>query len=578
MEKNYLTSIVKLLYQLYKRIEIGIQQSGTVFFYSIVLFLKRRCLFRVKDLYLSAYLVQGKEKHSKEKMNVLFCGDKNSLKYISNFLFSDDPNIKYIGRYPIWKLAKIYSTLSKDVDVIIFKTDRFLSKFLQKKGFITLPAWINMKLDITKSLEEISKNFKKSAKEDIRRIERHGYSYEVTDDPKKFDEFYYNLRQPYFIKRIGEQALPGSTSYFEVKNGFESGKLFLIKDGDKYISGFIIINHRKETNPHFMGILESPYLDEGAGSALFYNFITWAKRHDIKILNFGHTRTFLNEGAFRFKRKWGMTAEIDRSFFGMFAFKFNNFKTRAVYEFFEKNPFLYIDKNKLKGFVFSHNQVNSDEIRKIYKRYYTPGMKELTVIFSRQKLEGLLKNFNGRIDGNVVRITPDNLPKKSKDEEQVRHIIPKEYEELFKSLVIQFPNLKNNIAHTFTNTLPRFKKKNIDITRVDEQMFKAVFSAVKEGKYSKEGVPSILEYLLQTNTYNVEKAIHACNLSVISKSEIEGIINCIISEKIEYVKQHGPESFYSLMGIAMKELKGKADEKIVRSILQNKIEEVLETK
>ena len=55
-----------------------------------------------------------------------------------------------------------------------------------------------------------------------------------------------------------------------------------------------------------MGIIEHPFFNQAAGSALIYLFICWAKKQGFNTIHFGLTRPFLNDGSLRFKRKWGI--------------------------------------------------------------------------------------------------------------------------------------------------------------------------------------------------------------------------------------------------------------------------------
>jgi len=380
------------MYAIYKRINNAILKNESIFT-TVFLLTKRRILFRIKDLYLQIILIEGIEKHSNKKIKVLFCGDNYSFQYVSNILFQEILETQYNKKkYFILRLSKKLNYLSKRADVTIIKTDRFFSRYLQKKGFIIIPSWVNLKLDISKPLEDIVKNFKKSAKEDVNKVKKFNYTYKLTKSEKEFDQFYNEIRNPYFSKRVGDQAIPGTTSYFELKNAFKKGSLLLVKDGKQTISGFVVIQYKHSASPHFMGIKMENKLYKTAGSALFYFFIKWAKEKDIPLLIFGLTRPFLNDGPFRFKRKWGMAASIDKRFFDMFAIKINNSCNEATESFFENNPFFYIKDNKLYGFIYLQSTLSIEDQKKLLKRYYIDGPSDFNVIQTKEQLESFFKN------------------------------------------------------------------------------------------------------------------------------------------------------------------------------------------
>jgi len=351
---------------------------------------KRKFFLRISNIYLPVLLLKGKEKYTDKDISVLYCGDNYSLNFVASMLFKENYEKNYLGTYFILNLSKILSETSQRVDITIIKTDRFFSKFLRKKGFIFIPAWINMRLDISKPFEDIVNNFKKSAIEDVRKIKKFNYTYELTNNLEEFNRFFNELRDPHFKKRVGNQAIPGTTSYFELKWAFKFGSLFTIKDGQQTISGFIVVRNAHSASPHFMGIKGESELYEAAGSALIYFFIKWAKENGIPLIKFGLTRPFLNDGPFRFKRKWGMTAGIAKKWFDVFALRVNHPCSEAIESFFEHNPFLLLENNAYTGFVFSPSPLSQEEEEKIRKRYYIDGMAALNIIQTREQLTSFL--------------------------------------------------------------------------------------------------------------------------------------------------------------------------------------------
>ncbi len=390
MRKGHTNIIYKVAFAFYKKINASVVNKGNLLS-MIYIFVKRRFLFRISNIYLPVFLLKGKEKHSNKDITVVYCGDNHSFYFIADILFEAKYEKEYLGNYLITSLPKILSKNFQDSDITILKTDRFFSRFLKKKSFFLIPAWINMKLDISKPFDDIVHKFKKSAKEDVRKIKKFNYTYELTNELEEFDRFFHEIRDPHFQRRVGKQAIPGTTSYSELKVGFQLGSLLKIKDGDQTIAGFIIVHNDHMAHPHFMGIKVDKELYKAAGSALFYFFIKWAKENNISLLNFGMTRPFLNNGPFRFKRKWSMTAEMTKKWFDVFAFKVNPHCSEAIESFFEHNPFLLLENKALTGIVFSPNSLSPEEQKRFNKRYYTDGITSLNIIQTKEQLISFLK-------------------------------------------------------------------------------------------------------------------------------------------------------------------------------------------
>jgi len=193
------------------------------------------------------------------------------------------------------------------------------------------------------------------------------------------------------------------------------------------------------------------------------------------------------------------------------------------------------------------------------------------VIITHDRLQKIKKNLPERPEEKHRRF----IEEYKLNSEQTKQILSSGYENDFERLVKQFPEQKNVITRTFLNTFPELEREQVDIGKLTEEMLIGVFSALSKGRYSKEAVPKVLKYLAENTGETVEKAVTACGLGETDTAEIENIIRKIVSERREFVKQRGLDSLGPLMGIVMKELRGKADGKLISKILKQEIEEII---
>ena len=573
----------------------------------IVIVLKFRILSRIKHLYMPVYLLAGKEKYGKSDLSILFLGDKISRFHISSVLFSNENTSEFIGKVWLWKTKKIVKQFTNKVDAVLIKTDRFFSECLNQRGFIIMPAWVEMKLDTSRSFEQLLKKFKKSAIEDIRIIKKQEYTYEVTNDSEKFEYFYHKIRVPYLSERLGKLTLPDTVNYGETKDIFQRNKLLLVKDKDKYVSGFFLASYKNMSHACYMGVFQpSTYLSKGAGAAPYYFSILWAKDNNIKLLDFGNNRSLLKDGSFQYKRKWGSTVKISKRFFGIYGLKIINYQKKAIQDFLLNNPFTIIQNRELKGIVFLRNRMTNGESKRIYSKYYTTGLENL-YIFSIQKnlkeiaMKLVKKTYKKKIDAiqekiitysngefRPIEITdhPEEnydikdhyqylISKHDLNIEQVKHIFSNKYEKQFEKLINKFPNLKNEIIRTFLHTFSTFKREGINLEKIDGEMLNVVFDAISTKTISKEAIPDILRHLVKNNTYEINEAVDSLNLNKVKYEEIKEMVEKIVLENKECIETKGISSLDFLMGIIMKELHGKADGEIVSIILKEKIENMI---
>lgn len=192
-----------------------------------------------------------------------------------------------------------------------------------------------------------------------------------------------------------------------------------------------------------------------------------------------------------------------------------------------------------------------------------------------------------RITKDYIKKVKENLPEKPEskfkrfikdyqiNEEQTKQILSSGYENDFEILVKRFPEHKNTIIRTFTNTFSELENEGDSTQLINNEILVNIFSSLSKGTYSKEAIPDILRCMIKNPVYSLEKAIETCGLVNTDIKKIEEIAKRIVSERIDYVKQKKLESIGPLMGILMKEFRGKVDGKIINDILRKEIERVI---
>lgn len=622
------TYFKKIAFRLYSAI---IPSSLDIKLVPIKGIIKYRLFIRMLDLQLSKYYVEGKEKHSGEKLSILYYGDKINFVYFSTLLFSETTNEKCLGKIGIKRIKKELKNLPYEADLVLIKTDRSYSGFLQKKGFITIPEWSDTWLEISDGLEDVIKRFKKSAKEDIIKIKKKNYTYEISKDIDKLSFFYNELYLPFISERYGQLALPKTMNlnFNEIKSLFikDKGVLLLVKKDKEYIAGVVLVTYGKVASPIYMGIrTDIDFLSDDVGSTIYYFSIIWAIKNGYELMRFGDVRPFLNDGLFQYKRKWGMRLTKNIYRYGVVGLRAYNLNSKAVISFFKSNPFIYISKNKQKGFLYFNEKLLAQDIQNIINKSTLEGLEEIIIASTIDALKTAIKNFDvypcdkkikiplfttpnyskllsgifktnlisdgktaeisityvenkneTKIQGNE-EIINELLEKYNLNVEQSKQIISEGFLIDFKKLIEKYPNFKNILVRIFLITIPQLEKEGIDIKSLNYEIFDNFLTYLKEGKYSKEADEIIFKYLMEQKTKNIDKAISECGLSLISEEEVEKYVEKVVLKKTEYIKQHGALCINPLMGLIMKDLRGKADGKIISKILHEKIKYVLENK
>ncbi|MCG2825606.1 MAG: Glu-tRNA(Gln) amidotransferase subunit GatE [Thermoplasmatales archaeon] len=164
--------------------------------------------------------------------------------------------------------------------------------------------------------------------------------------------------------------------------------------------------------------------------------------------------------------------------------------------------------------------------------------------------------------------------------ESAKQLVARGYDEMFESFVKKYES--KIVARTFLNSIPEIEpeleSKGMDASAIPEKTIEEVLGFYKEGRFAKEGISKVLLTAV-TEPVSVEEAIEKAGLLtktglVISLGDIENEIDKILMEKKDFIKEKGKNSFAPLMGLVMKELRGKADGKIISAILKKKIGEM----
>jgi glutamyl-tRNA(Gln) amidotransferase subunit E len=163
----------------------------------------------------------------------------------------------------------------------------------------------------------------------------------------------------------------------------------------------------------------------------------------------------------------------------------------------------------------------------------------------------------------------------SLNEEQINQLLSSGYEDDFEQLARQFPDLESVILRTYLNTFSELENQGIQTEIIDKKMLIEVFTALLKGWYAKEAVPIILKYLVMHPDSSVKDAIQGCGFQSTGEKEIILVVRRIVSERKDFVKERGISALGPLMGLVMKELRGKADGKLISKTLYEEIVKVI---
>jgi glutamyl-tRNA(Gln) amidotransferase subunit E len=158
------------------------------------------------------------------------------------------------------------------------------------------------------------------------------------------------------------------------------------------------------------------------------------------------------------------------------------------------------------------------------------------------------------------------------NEQQSRQLVREGYDDMFEE-VAKEKGMAAVAARTFLSTYPELQKEGADLDGLTGTKVKEAFSALLSGRFAKEALPSVLREMAKGGS--VEAAVSSLGLAAMDQGEAERIVDGMIHERADFVKEKGMGSVGPLMGVAMKELRGKIDGKEAADLLKRRIEAFL---
>lgn len=152
-------------------------------------------------------------------------------------------------------------------------------------------------------------------------------------------------------------------------------------------------------------------------------------------------------------------------------------------------------------------------------------------------------------------------------------LIDSEYLNVFKSImsVVKIP--AKFVAATLTETLKSLEREGFDVSVLPDLTLMDVFKCVDRGFMVKENVPDVLKWLCLNVNMGVEDALKALNIRLLTREELEEVVDDAIEAKSDLVEKMGVKALDSIMGFLMGKLRGRVDPQLLMEVIRRKIEE-----
>ncbi len=152
-----------------------------------------------------------------------------------------------------------------------------------------------------------------------------------------------------------------------------------------------------------------------------------------------------------------------------------------------------------------------------------------------------------------------------------KQILNSEYAGLFEQVAEETGVSPTGIAVALTETLKALRREGVETGKISDRQVKGLFSLIGSGKTAKEAIPDVLGWLAQHEGATAEEAVKSLGLAMISRRELEKMIDALIEENRGLVQERGEGAFGALMGLTMKKVRGRVKAELVREVLKKKL-------
>jgi len=193
------------------------------------------------------------------------------------------------------------------------------------------------------------------------------------------------------------------------------------------------------------------------------------------------------------------------------------------------------------------------------------------IIISKEELENARKNIPKSWDESIKE-----LQTKYKINPQLtEQIFDSRYIELFEKVVEKTKVSPTFVASVLCSTITNLERSGLNSNLLQNEDIVKSFELLEVGEISKESIEIIFENIMAGKAKTVKEAMKNTAIEAVNESDLEKIIEEIVEKNQEIIINQKERAVGPLMGIAMKELRGKASGEIVNKLLLKNIKKKL---
>jgi len=194
------------------------------------------------------------------------------------------------------------------------------------------------------------------------------------------------------------------------------------------------------------------------------------------------------------------------------------------------------------------------------------------VIISNDELETAKKNIPKSWDESLLE-----LQKKYELNPQLaEQIFDSRYIGLFEKIVEKIKINPTFVVSILCSSITNLERSGLDSKLLKNEDIEKSFQLLDSGDIAKESIEIIFESIMAGKSQSILDAMKNSSIEAVNESDVDEIVKKIVDNNQEIIKNQKERAVGPLMGIAMKELRGKASGELVNNLLLKNIKKKIE--
>jgi glutamyl-tRNA(Gln) amidotransferase subunit E len=160
------------------------------------------------------------------------------------------------------------------------------------------------------------------------------------------------------------------------------------------------------------------------------------------------------------------------------------------------------------------------------------------------------------------------------NEQLSEQIFDSEYFDLFEKICDSKKSSPSFVASVLCSTITNLQRNSFDASLLKDKEIFDTFDLLNDNKISKESIEIIFKQIMSGDAVSVSEAIQNASIKNLTDGELNKILDVIIQDHLDEIKRDGMHSIRSLMGLAMKQVRGQASGELVNNLLTEKIKKL----